>query len=246
MKGVILAGGLGTRLSPLTKATNKSLLPIYNRPMIYYPLQTLLKAGISEIILVCGGNSAGDFVKVLGDGKQFSGLRELYYAYQAEPKGIAHALKYAKTFVGDDPICVILGDNIFSEDLSPVVQRFSEHPEGAIIFGTSVNHPENYGVVETDEHGVVTKIVEKPKKPQSDIIATGLYMYDNTIWDFIDDLKPSARGEIEITDVNNHYLQSGHLELVRLTGYWADCGENFDGYLETCIHVQNLTRQGLI
>jgi glucose-1-phosphate thymidylyltransferase len=239
MKGIVLAGGLGTRLHPLTKVTNKCLLPVYDKPMVYYPIQHLVDAGITDILMVCGGNAAGEFLRILGNGEQF-GLRHLHYTYQAEPKGIADALSLAEEFVGDDPMCVILADNIFSECFKEPVQNFSLEPKGAVIFGIDVSRPEHYGVIEKDQNGKVVKIVEKPKNPTSNTIATGLYLYDNTIWDFIYDLEPSTRGELEITDVNNHFLQKGQLKVHQLEGWWADCGENFDSYLDACVKVRDL------
>ncbi len=239
MKGIILAGGLGTRLSPLTKVTNKCLLPVYNKPMIYYPIQHLVDAGINDILIVCGGNAAGEFLRILGNGEDF-GLKHLHYTYQSEPRGIADALGLAKEFVGNDPMCVILADNIFSENFKEPVDNFKKNPEGAVLFGVEVEHPEHYGVIERDESGVVTKIIEKPSQPNSNKIATGLYLYDNTVWEYIESLEPSARGELEITDVNNHYLQKGKLKVVDLKGWWADCGENFDSYLNACNQARTL------
>lgn len=235
MKGVILAGGLGTRLAPLTNVTNKCLLPIYDKPMIYYPIETLVKSGITDILLVCGGNAAGEFLRVLGNGEDF-GLKHLHYTYQREPKGIADALGLAEEFVAGDNMCVILADNIFEDNFPEVVNEFES---GALIFGTEVEHPEHYGVIVQDESGKVTEIIEKPKNPTSNFIATGLYMYDNTVWDFIKQLTPSARGELEITDVNNHYLNDGNLGWHKLNGWWADCGENFDGFLDAGIKVRS-------
>jgi len=246
MKGVILAGGLGTRLSPLTRVTNKCLLPIYNKPMIYYPIQTMVNAGINDILLVCGGNAAGEFLRILGNGEQF-GLKHLHYTYQSEPRGIADALGLAEEFVGDDNMCVILADNIFEDNFSNVVREFEQndvgsHTSGAMIFGTEVEHPEHYGVIIQDESGKVIEIREKPKNPPSNFIATGLYLYDNTVWGYIKQLTPSARGELEITDVNNHYIQKGVMKWHRLEGWWADCGENFDGYLDAANKVRSLQK----
>jgi len=238
MKGVVLAGGLGTRLSPLTKVTNKCLLPIYNKPMIYYPIETLVKSGITDILLVCGGNAAGEFLRILGNGEEF-GLKHLHYTYQATPKGIADALSLAEEWAAGEPIMVILADNIFSESFEDVVKNFEANPTGATIFGTKVEHPEHYGVIMHND-GIVTQIIEKPKNPQSDLIATGLYMYDSTVWDYIKQLSPSARGELEITDVNNHYLNKGQLSLRILNSWWADCGENFDGYVDANIKAMEL------
>lgn len=238
MKGIVLAGGLGTRLYPLTKVTNKCLLPVYNKPMVYYPIQHLVDAGVTDILMVCGGNAAGEFLRILGNGEEF-GLRHLHYTYQAEPRGIADALSLAQEFVGDDAMCVILADNIFSTSIREYVQDFANNPVGAVVFGAEVEHPEHYGVIETDHTGKVTRIVEKPKNPSSNTIATGLYLYDNTIWDFIHTLEPSARGELEITDVNNHYIDKGQLNVVHYDGWWADCGENFESYLNAGIMARS-------
>lgn len=232
MKGIVLAGGLGTRLQPLTRVTNKCLLPVYDRPMVYYPIQHLVDAGIKDVLMVCGGNAAGEFLRILGNGEQF-GLKHLHYTYQSEPKGIADALGLAREFASDDPICVILADNVFQDNFKPAVDRFRADPNGAVIFGAKVAHPERYGVIEADKHGIPTRIVEKPKNPSSNVIATGLYMYDTTVWGFIDSLQPSARGELEITDVNNHYLGKGALRVEMLDGEWVDCGENLYDYAET-------------
>jgi glucose-1-phosphate thymidylyltransferase len=240
MKGVVLTGGTGSRLYPLTHITNKHLLPVYNKPMIYHSLDLFVKSGVQDILIVCGGNSASDFLRVLGNGEEF-GLRHLHYRYQSEPRGIADALGLAEEWAGDDPIAVLLGDNIFESTFRNAVQKFEQNPVGAVIFGTRVDHPEHYGVIMVNEQGGVAEIVEKPREPESDLIATGLYMYDNTVWDFIKQLTPSARGELEITDVNNHYLQKDQLKMVEIDGYWADCGENIDGYLDACIKVRELS-----
>lgn len=231
MKGIVLTGGLGTRLSPLTKVCNKHLLPVYNKPMVYYPIETLVKAGITEIMIVCGGNSAGQFLQILGNGEEF-GLKRLHYTYQSEPRGIADALGLARDFVDGDPVAVILGDNVFQDDIYDAVEAFRRMPYGAVIFGKEVSNPQHYGVIEFTDHGDVHDIVEKPKFPKSNLIATGLYLYDSTVWKYIDGLTPSARGELEITDVNTHYLYSDRLKVSRLEGDWLDCGESFDMYLQ--------------
>lgn len=208
--------------------------------MIYYPIQTLVEAGINDILLVCGGNAAGEFLRILGNGEEF-GLKHLHYTYQSEPRGVADALGLAKEFVGDEPMCVFLADNIVEDSIKPAVDQFKANPDGAVIFGTEVEHPEHYGVIVTGDDGGVRYIDEKPKNPQSNLVAIGIYMYDQTVWSFIDQLSPSARGELEITDVNNHYLGQGKLEVKRLEGWWADCGENFDGYLDACNKVRSLS-----
>ena len=234
MKGVILAGGLGTRLAPCTNVINKCLLPIYNKPMIYYPIELLVNAGVRDVLLVCGGNSVGDFLPLLKNGEAF-GLKHLHYTVQDQPRGIADALGLAEEFVGGDNMAVVLADNIFQKSVAKEVQSFQT---GGAIFGVRVAHPEHYGVIEQDEHGNVTKITEKPKNPVSNLIATGLYLYDHTVWEMISQLTPSARGELEITDVNNFYLKEGRLKVHQLEGEWRDCGENHDGYLDACIKAK--------
>jgi glucose-1-phosphate thymidylyltransferase len=222
MKGVILAGGLGKRLDPLTRITNKHLLPVYNRPMIYYPLATLVEAGIRDIMIVTGGNNAGDFLRLLGNGAEF-GLKHLDYTYQKGEGGIAEALKLAEDFAEDSRIVVILGDNLFAKSIKRHVEKFRKQPQGARIFLKKVPHPERFGVVELKNSKIVS-IVEKPKKPKSDYIDTGLYMYDSQVFKFIKKLKPSWRNELEITDVNNMYLKKGQLKYDIISGFWSDCG----------------------
>jgi glucose-1-phosphate thymidylyltransferase len=222
MKGVILAGGLGTRMLPLTKITNKHLLPVYNQPMIYYPIQTLVRAGIDEIVIVTGGHYAGDFLNLLGNGKDF-GLRRINYAYQEGEGGIADALRLAREFTGKDKIIVILGDNILEKDITPYVEKFKQQ-DGAKILLKEVPDPQRFGVAEVDANGKVTNIVEKPKVPRSNLAVIGVYMYDNTVYDIIQTLKPSARGELEITDVNNAFLRAGRLSADIIDGWWTDAG----------------------
>jgi glucose-1-phosphate thymidylyltransferase len=222
MKGVILAGGLGTRLLPLTKITNKHLLPIYNQPMIYYPIQTLVRAGIDEIVLVTGGHYAGDFLNLLGNGKDF-GLRFINYAYQEGEGGIADALRLARVFTGRDKIVVILGDNILEKDITAHVQRFRDQ-EGAKVLLKEVPDPERFGVAELDPTGRVMNIVEKPRRPKSNLAVIGVYMYDAQVYDIINTLRPSERGEFEITDVNNAYLRMGKLTADVIDGWWTDAG----------------------
>ena len=197
--------------------------------MIYYPIQNLVDSGIRDILLVCGGNAAGEFLRILGNGEDF-GLRHLHYTYQKEPRGIADALGLAQEFINNEPLCVILADNIFQKPFPDQVRDFENNPVGAKIFLTQVPHPEYYGVVELDGD-VVVSIEEKPKQPKSNWAVSGLYMYDNNVWDFIHSLQPSARNELEITDVNNHYLKAGTLQAHKLAGEWLDCGENLDGYM---------------
>ena len=222
MKGVVLAGGLGKRLSPLTIVTNKHLLPVYDKPMIYYPIRTLVKAGIRDIMIVTGGNSAGDFLKLLGNGSDF-GLKDLYYTYQRGEGGIAEALGLAEHFAEGEKIVVILGDNIIEDDLTPYVNRFRRQEKGARIFLKKVNSPQRFGVPVFKKGGIVA-IEEKPKKPKSPYAVTGVYMYDRRVFDMIKTLKPSSRGELEISDVNNRYIQSRTLEYDILKGFWSDAG----------------------
>ncbi|RMD85720.1 MAG: spore coat protein [Calditrichaeota bacterium] len=222
MKGVILAGGLGTRLYPLTKITNKHLLPIYDKPMIFYPLETLVNAGITDILIVTGGNYAGDFLRLLGNGKQF-GLTHLNYAYQEGEGGIAEALSLAEYFVDGDCVVVILGDNIFEKGIKQAVERFRHQDGGAKILLKEVEDPWRFGVAEVSGDRVI-RIEEKPKHPKSNLIVTGVYMYDATVFDIIRTLKPSDRGELEITDVNNRYIEANKMTFEILDGWWTDAG----------------------
>jgi glucose-1-phosphate thymidylyltransferase len=222
MKGVILAGGLGSRLRPLTLVTNKHLLPVYDRPMIYYPIQTLLNAGINEILLVTGGDHAGDFLKLLGNGKAL-GIKELHYTYQDGEGGIAEALKLAEDFAEGGKIAVVLGDNLIEKNIRPAVSDFFSQPRGAKVLLKEVPDPHRFGVAEISD-GKITRIVEKPKEPKSNLAVTGLYFYDNEVFDIAKTLKPSQRGELEITDVNNHYLERGDLTFDVLDGWWTDAG----------------------
>lgn len=222
MKGVILAGGLGSRLYPLTKVTNKHLLPVYDRPMIYYPIQTLVKAGVKDVMLVTGGNSAGEFLRLLGNGKGV-GLDHIHYAYQDGEGGIAAALSLAEHFADGDPIVVVLGDNIIEDDIGPAVRRFQKQGEGARILLKKVSDPQRFGVAAFQGKKIIG-IEEKPVKPKSNYAVTGFYMYDGQVFDIVRTLKPSKRQELEITDVNNHYLRRGKLEYDVLKGYWTDAG----------------------
>jgi glucose-1-phosphate thymidylyltransferase len=222
IKGVVLAGGLGTRLAPLTKVTNKHLLPIYKKPMIYYPIEKLVRAGVTEIMIVTGGPFAGDFLKLLGSGKEF-GLKELHYTYQEGEGGIAEALGLTEHFVEADRVCVILGDNIFSAEIGGGVEAFVKQPSGARIFLKEVADPERFGVAELKGRNVVG-IEEKPKKPKSKYAVTGIYMYDNEVFRIVRTLKPSGRGELEITDVNNAYIRKGTLQYEVMDGWWTDAG----------------------
>jgi len=222
MKGVVLAGGLGTRLLPLTRITNKHLLPVFDRPMIYYPLQTLRDAGISDILLVTGGPHAGDFLRLLGDGREF-GLRRLSYTYQEGEGGIPAALALAEHFCEGDPLCVILGDNLIEGSIAPAIERFRHQAEGARIILKEVPDAERFGVAEV-RRGRVVSIEEKPAKPKSRYAVTGIYLYDRRVFEIIRTLRPSARGELEITDVNNWYLAQGELQCEILEGWWTDAG----------------------
>jgi glucose-1-phosphate thymidylyltransferase len=233
MKGVILAGGTGSRLWPQTNVCNKCLLPVYNKPMIYYPIQTMVDSGITDILLVCGGNSAGEFLRILGNGEQF-GLRHLHYTYQDGPKGIADALGLAEEWADNQPVTVVLADNILQHSFKEYVSDFEKDSSGARIFLTEVEHPEWYGVVEL-ENGRVSSIIEKPKNPKSNLIAIGVYMYDSKVWDYIRKLSPSARDELEITDLNNIYLKENMLKAYKINGQWADCGESLEGYFDSCV-----------
>lgn len=230
MKGIILAGGLGTRMLPCTRVTNKHCLPVYNKPMIFYPLETLIAAGLKEILLVTGGNNPGDFLKLLGNGKEF-GLKEIHYAYQEGAGGIADALNLAKDFSDGQKIVVILGDNIFEDDFIGAVQDFEKQNCGAKFFLKSVANPERFGVAEIQGNQIIS-IEEKPQNPKSNLAVTGIYMYDDKIWDIISTLKPSARGELEITDVNNRYIQNREASYQILNGFWSDAG-TFDSLLRT-------------
>lgn len=235
MKGVILGGGTGTRLDPLTRVTNKHLLPIYDKPMIYYPIECLVKAGMDEVLLVTGGNNAGDFLRLLGNGKEF-GLKSLQYAYQDGAGGIAQALGLAEDFADGGPICLVLGDNILQFTIERSAAAFKRQGTGARILLSKVKNPQAYGVAEVKGDKVVT-IVEKPKNPKSDDAVIGIYFYDAHVFDIVKTLKPSARGELEITDVNNHYISEGKMQFDRIEGWWADAGEDIDFYLESCNRV---------
>ena len=222
MKGIILAGGLGSRLFPCTKVTNKHLLPVYNKPMIYYPLNTMVNAGLKDIMIVTGGNYAGDFLRILGNGKEF-GLKDISYTYQEGEGGIAEALKLAENFAEGEKIFVILGDNIIEDDVSEAIKYFEKQKEGAGIFLKEVPDPERFGVAEIKE-GKVINIEEKPIKPKSNYAVCGLYLYDNNVFDIAKELKPSDRGELEITDVNNEYIKRGIMSYSLLKGWWTDAG----------------------
>ena len=222
MKGVVLAGGLGTRLLPLTKVTNKHLLPVYDKPMIYYPIQTLVNAGIDEIMLVTGGNSAGDFLKLLGNGQDFR-LRSLNYTDQQGEGGIADALRLAEYFADQEPICVVLGDNLIQGNIAKAATAFRAQQKGAKILLKEVKDPQRFGVPVLQGDRVLS-IEEKPATPRSPYAVTGIYFYDASVFDIIKTLKPSGRGELEITDVNNAYIEAGELTWDVLDGWWTDAG----------------------
>lgn len=234
MKGVILAGGLATRLYPLTFATNKHLLPIYNKPMVFYPISTLQSAGITEILIVTSGPHAGHFVSVLKNGKEL-GLKHLEYAYQENPKGgIADALSLARDFADGESIAVILGDNTTDADISKTVDSFVD---GGLVFLKKVSDPDRFGVPRFDESNKekIVEIVEKPEKPPSNYAVTGLYIYDNSVFDYIKNCTPSDRGELEITDVNNIYISKNKLRWAELNGWWHDAG-TFESLLEASVY----------
>jgi glucose-1-phosphate thymidylyltransferase len=235
MKGIVLAGGLGTRLHPLTKITNKHLLPIYKKPMIFYPIEMLVAAGIEDIIVVTGGNSAGDFLRLLGNGREF-GLRQIHYTYQEGEGGIAEALGLAEPFVEGEKIVVVLGDNILEKGIASGVERFQALDGGAMVFLKEVSHPWEYGIAEIDG-GRIKRIIEKPKEPPTNLAVIGVYMYPPDVFDSIRTLKPSARGELEITDVNNIYVERGQLRYEILDGWWMDAGENAEALLEANLTV---------
>jgi len=233
MKGVVLAGGLGTRLHPLTKVTNKHLLPVYDQPMIYYPIKTLINAGIDDIMVVTGGNSAGDFLKLLGNGKDF-GLKHLSYAYQEGEGGIADALALVEHFADEGPICVVLGDNIIEGNIRTAADDYLKQGKGAKILLKKVDDPQRFGVPELDGDRVL-RIEEKPQNPKSDFAVIGIYFYDGSVFDVIKTLVPSGRGELEITDVNNHYIDRGEMTWGKLDGWWTDAGT-----FESLLHATNL------
>jgi len=228
VKGVILAGGLGTRLYPLTLVSNKHLLPVWNKPMVYYPIQTLVDAGVKDIMVVTGGNNAGDFLRLLGNGKEL-GLRHIEYAYQKGEGGIADALRLAEDFADGEKIVVVLGDNIIEKSIKKFVDKFIRQEEGARILIKKVPDPGRFGVVEFCD-GKILKISEKPKSPKTDYAVTGIYMYDPSVFDIVKGLKPSKRRELEITDVNNAYIKCNQMYYDILPGFWTDSG-TFDSLL---------------
>jgi glucose-1-phosphate thymidylyltransferase len=236
MKGIVLAGGMGSRLFPLTKITNKHLLPIYDKPMIYYPIQTLVDAGIQDILLVTGGRNSGDFLRLLGNGKEF-GLKHVNYTYQEGEGGIADALALAEHFADGDNICVILGDNILEKSIKEAVQAFEKQGRGARILLKEVPDAERFGVAEMNGSRILS-IEEKPKKPKSNYAVTGIYMFDGTVFDKVKKLVPSGRGELEITDVNNAYIKDGTMTYSFVDGWWTDAGT-----FESLLRATNLVAQ---
>jgi glucose-1-phosphate thymidylyltransferase len=232
MKGVVLAGGTGTRLHPLTRITNKHLLPIYDRPMVAWSIEALVQAGISELMLVTGGTHAGEFLRLLGNGQEW-GIDRLSYAYQERAGGIAEALGLAERFAAEEPICVMLADNVLERSIGPAVENFRAQGEGARILLAREQNPEHLrhlGVPELDGDGRVVRIVEKPEQPPSPYAVTGIYFYDPSVFEVIPQLEPSGRGELEITDVNNWYVEQGTMEYDVLEGFWGDAGESIDAY----------------
>jgi len=236
MKGIVLAGGLGTRLHPLTKVTNKHLLPIYNKPMIYYPIEMMVDAGIRDILIVTGGKNAGDFLRLLGNGRQF-GLNHINYTYQEGEGGIAAALSLAEFFADRNPICVILGDNIVEGSIAPFVENFRQQKSGARILLKEVSDPQRFGVPMIERNRII-RIDEKPAKPASNFAVTGIYMYDAKVFEIIKTLKPSGRGELEITDVNNSYINQGDMQYDIMDGWWTDAGT-----FESLLRASNLVCQ---
>jgi glucose-1-phosphate thymidylyltransferase len=240
MKGIVLAGGLGTRLAPLTRVTNKHLLPVFDQPMVYYPVQTLIDAGITDILIVTGGNSAGDFLKLLRNGAEF-GLNRLNYAYQEGEGGIAAALSLAEHFADGGPVCVVLGDNILQKSIATFVRKFRHQGSGAKILLSEVPDPQRFGVPVFQDDRVI-RIEEKPEDPKSNYAVIGVYMYDNRVFEIIKTLKPSGRGELEITDVNNAYIESGDLSCDVIDGWWTDAG-TFDSLLKASNLIAQLRAQ---
>lgn len=240
MKGIVLSGGSATRLRPCTKVTSKQLLPVYNRPMIYYPLNTLIKAGIKDILIIVSPEQAGHYLNLLGSGKEF-GVK-FTYEIQDKPEGLAQSFIIGKNFIDEDSVCMILGDNIFEDDFSEDIKNFSG---GAKVFAKHVPDPERFGVVEFDENKKAISIEEKPALPKSNYCVTGLYIYDNKIIEISQNLKPSPRGELEITDVNKVYLEKGELDVAMVNGAWIDAG-TFDSLLEAQILAKEKLQDKLI
>ncbi len=243
MKGVILAGGRATRLRPLTEVTNKHLLPIYDKPLIFYPLEAMARAGVEEVLVITNPEHAGHFLQLLRTGREF-GLR-LTYELQEEAGGLAQAVGLAEPFARGSKLLVLLGDNIFTHDLRPSVERFRGQGDGAVIFAKEVSEPQHYGVVELDGERVLG-IEEKPTQPKSSLAQTGIYLYDERVFSFMDRLAPSGRGELEITDLNNIYVQEGSMRCETLDGWWIDAGTSHDELLAANIEVARLRREGIL
>lgn len=243
MKGVILAGGKATRLHPLTRVTNKHLLPVYDKPLIYYPLEAMARAGVEEVLIITNPEHAGHFLQLLRTGSDF-GLR-LTYELQEQAGGLAQAVGLAEPFARGSKVLVLLGDNIFTHDLRPAVDAFRRQDRGAAIFAVEVAEPQHYGVVEMQD-GRVIGIEEKPAQPKSNLAQTGIYMYDERVFSFMEHLAPSARGELEITDLNNLYVAEGSMRCEVLGGYWIDAGTSHDELLAANVRVAELRRQGLM
>ncbi|GAC1331562.1 MAG: sugar phosphate nucleotidyltransferase [Candidatus Dormibacteria bacterium] len=240
MRGIILAGGSGTRLAPLTRITNKHLLPIYDRPMVTYAIEAIVKAGVSEIMLVTGGTHAGEFLRLLGNGAEW-GIDRLSYSYQERPGGIAEALGLAARFADGDQVLVMLADNVVGGSIRPAVENFKAQGTGARILLTQIDDPSHLrhlGVPELDPDGRVTRILEKPEVPPSNFAVTGIYFYDGTVFDVIPGLAPSGRGELEITDVNNWFVDQGTMQYDVLEGFWGDAGESIEAYYSVNDHVR--------
>ena len=233
MRGIILAGGSATRLRPCTKITSKQLLPVYNRPMIYYPLNTLIKAGIKEILIIVAPERAGDYLNLLGSGKEF-GVK-FTYEIQDQPKGLAEAFIIGENFIDQENVCMILGDNIFEDDFSEEIKKFQK---GGKVFAKTVSDPERFGVVEVDNNFQAVSIVEKPQQPKSNLALTGLYIFDSRVVQFAKEVKPSERGELEITELQKHYLALGELAVAKVAGEWIDAG-TFDSLLK----AQNFVKE---
>jgi glucose-1-phosphate thymidylyltransferase len=232
MKGVLLAGGTGSRLHPLTRITNKHLLPIGDRPMVSYGIEALVLAGITEVMVVTGGTHAGEFLRLLSNGHEY-GLDRLCYAYQERPGGIAEALGLAERFAGDEPVAVMLADNIFERSIGPSVEAFASDGKGARLIFARIEDPEHLqhlGVPELDGDGSVVRIIEKPAEPPTNFCVTGVYLYEPTVFSVLPELQPSGRGELEITDVNNHFVAAGNMAYDVIDGFWGDAGESIDAY----------------
>ncbi len=235
MKGIVLAGGMGSRLSPLTKITNKHLLPIYKKPMIYYPIEMLVGAGIRDIMIVTGGRNAGDFLRLIGNGREF-GLSHIHYTYQEGEGGIAEALGLTRDFAEGSKVVVVLGDNLLEHGIRKGVEHFRRQKKGARIFLKEVEHPWEYGIAEIAGRRI-KRIIEKPKKPPTNLAVIGVYMYPPDVFDIVKTLKPSSRGELEITDVNNAYVRRGRMEYEVVDGWWMDAGENHESLLQANIAI---------